>query len=193
MLADRLPHPALLFAALQDSTDGLVSQATDDRARKNVRCRRGSREQTELRWRQRCHKKKSSERLAPRVNRHLWIGPHGEYRRDPGAIDRHLFLMATARTIRLEQRLALRDQRIIDRPDVARPGWRLELCDVLLELVQAGEIRRVVAEVDQQIERRLAIRFEIGEHAEHLTGVARERLDEEPIRHAAIPLRAILA
>ena len=72
-----------------------------------------------------------------------------------------------------------------------RPGRRLQRCDLLLERLQIGEVHRVVAEIEVRRQQLLS-RSEIGEHAEHLAGVAADRVDVEPVGNAAVPLRPVL-
>ena len=87
-----------------------------------------------------------------------------------------------------EQHASLVDQTLIKGE---RPGRRLQRCDLLLQRLQIGEVHRIVAEVEVR-RQRLLFRREIGEHAEHLAGIAADRVDVEAVGNAAVPLRPVL-
>src|SRR5258706_7356 len=92
-----------------------------------------------------------------------------------------------ARVLRVEA--ARLTQQVVLGP-VEWPWRRFQDGDFFFELLQAGKLHRVLAEVEPR--QGTFLPTEIGEHAEHLAGVSSERVDKQTVGNEAIPLRLVL-
>src|ERR1700675_3761535 len=105
--------------------------------------------------------------------------------------------MALFGAILCEQRLAFFHKLVVQTENLGWPRRRLQLDDLLLECLQAGEIYRIVVVEDRRRDhaktRQCGHRLEVGKYAENLAGIAPQAVDQKPVLHGTVPLGTVLA
>src|SRR5262245_16612432 len=195
VLAKRAPQT--LFLTFRVIELRLLEHGADDRDGENIERLRSMLQPWTDRQRRNERSPENSRIDHPlRLHDHFRIGADRPDRRGPRADEGRLLAVMAAFAVFLEQRFALLCESLVEAEDRFRPWWRAQLDDLLFQTLQGDEIRRRVAVPNGRRSRRGVgtdpLRLEVGERPEHLAGIARERLNEEAVGEARIPLRAIL-